>query len=955
MFQPQRPEDSMDNHHESIQQASSSSDCVSELVATILVCAEELRRHVSTFDSTPTISRRPRTGDVMKWRGELDAIVSNLDVLRGFHAESGRSGYEDSTNEGALLGDLLRGCHAKALQAARQAYAASLRLIEPTDQDCDDQVDGIEGELAIPLDVRQLDGQAAIARMSELLLELLLTSGTDDHPLANCVEDGQRDPDDPIGSPDGVIQAYAQYQRQVIRQRAKPCIAELVTARRELQERQQAVQRQQQQQWKVLSHLDDATGDEKGASALPALLLPPSSLNHAATIANILGIAAQLIHPLSQWNDQLHFPPQQTTAQFSDRPTATESISLLPLHLRDLCRRASTTVDEQAASLVVTIAGWMADDCRIDEWMERSARGGSVIGSYGNENVGGDVDKNEGQPQAVAPTPAALDGLVEELAFACHAVRRYLALVHGAVAAETGTAKSDPLLELLQEWTWKYAALERYLALLNWRSALDVAQPTPLVLGTRIRVPSFVEDAHYLSMRALQRAATTAQSALAVGTVAHALSRDVWSASSSTDHPGSSDSQRGYSPADGNAAPFLSNVCDALDRYHGCDEGMQRSQTDPRNPDLSGHTPRSGDFAAALLQALDHDDAAPASPASHSRRRPNSSAPTSGNFLALIGLHGDDEDDPSFQQRLDIEFCALNGVHAAATACRDLASFLDALLNPVYHDDDHDEPHSPAGHLEMDAKSQSMIQLAREELIRSSQAYDQRLESQIAEAVQIHSHSLVLLRDFLEREDYEITPSKIADAESDERLERDMMGPLRSSPFLRQVSNSLQAEVCWNVGEELTRVIVENVIFHMVWSRELNDDRALSPVASPKRFTDLGALLLGKQVRILQGFVSEVVSDPEAVRSSSSSRGAMHVTVLPNFALWERLSQVLTALQLEKPSDWIAHSYHGTSSLSLDELQKTFSLRADFSLDAVNAVVAQVSKRAQSSQAADSM
>jgi hypothetical protein len=75
----------------------------------------------------------------------------------------------------------------------------------------------------------------------------------------------------------------------------------------------------------------------------------------------------------------------------------------------------------------------------------------------------------------------------------------------------------------------------------------------------------------------------------------------------------------------------------------------------------------------------------------------------------------------------------------------------------------------------------------------------------------------------------------------------------------------------------------------------------------------------------------------------------MPVTVLPNFALWERLSQVLTALQLEKPSDWIAYSYHGSSSLSLDELRRTFSLRADFSPDAVNAVVAQVSKKTQSS------
>jgi hypothetical protein len=594
----------------------------------------------------------------------------------------------------------------------------------------------------------------------------------------------------------------------------------------------------------------------------------------------------------------------------------------------------------------------MADDCRIEEWMERSALGDpGIVDSQ--ESAGGDGDGSVREPQQVAPAPAVLDGLVEELAFTCHAVRRYLALVQGAVAEtsaeKTSTAKSDPLLELLQEWTWKYAALEPYLALLNWRSALDVAQPTALVLGTRIRVPSFVEDAHYLSMRALQRAASTAQSALAVGSVAHALSRDVWS-SSSTLHPASVESAGGASGPNGDAAPYLISVYGALDRRHGCDEDISRSHTDSKshssstNQELSSQSPRSGDFASALQQALDQDTAAPAPPTSRGGRRPNSSAPASGNFLALIGLHGDDEDDPSFQWRLDVEFCALHGLHAAGTACRDLASLLDALLNPIDHDGGHVAPHFPAENLEMDAKSRSMIQLASEELIQSSQAYDQRLESQILEAVQAHSHSLVLLREFFEREDYEIAQSKIADAESGERLERHMMAPLRLSPFLRQLSNSLQAEVCWKVGEELTRVIVEKVIFHVVWSDQQEDNYSLSQATCPKRFTDLGALLLGKQVRILQEFVSAIVSDPE-----KASGAGMPVTVLPNFALWERLSQVLTALQLEKPSDWIAYSYHGSSSLSLDELRRTFSLRADFSPDAVNAVVAQVSKKTQSS------
>jgi hypothetical protein len=316
----------------------------------------------------------------------------------------------------------------------------------------------------------------------------------------------------------------------------------------------------------------------------------------------------------------------------------------------------------------------------------------------------------------------------------------------------------------------------------------------------------------------------------------------------------------------------------------------------------------------------------------------------------MIGLH-EDVGGSSFQRRLDVEFCALNGISAAGTACRELSSFLNSLLNPTegdhnpYQNHDYDTEKHLLGleHLEMDAKSRSMIQLAHEEFLRSSEAYDQRLESRIAETLQSHSHCLVLLRGFLEHENYELATSTISDAESDERLERDMMGPLRSSPFLQQLSGSLQADVCWKVGEEISRAIVENVIFHVLWV----DGQDHGHAQSTKRFTDLGALLLAKQVRMLQGFISEVATDPETrIASSTAAAVAPAISVLPNFVLWERLSQVLTALQLEKPSDWLAYSYHSSSSLSPDELRRTFLLRVDFSADAVNAVVAQVSRKA---------
>jgi len=61
--------------------------------------------------------------------------------------------------------------------------------------------------------------------------------------------------------------------------------------------------------------------------------------------------------------------------------------------------------------------------------------------------------------------------------------------------------------------------------------------------------------------------------------------------------------------------------------------------------------------------------------------------------------------------------------------------------------------------------------------------------------------------------------------------------------------------------------------------------------------------------------------------------------------IWERLSQVVTVLQLEKPSDWLA--YHSTSVLSPDELSRTLSLRVNFSADAIQSAVSSVTPNQQ--------
>lgn len=95
-----------------------------------------------------------------------------------------------------------------------------------------------------------------------------------------------------------------------------------------------------------------------------------------------------------------------------------------------------------------------------------------------------------------------------------------------------------------------------------------------------------------------------------------------------------------------------------------------------------------------------------------------------------------------------------------------------------------------------------------------------------------------------------------------------------------------------------------------------------------KKFTDWGSLLLSKQVRLLQTYLSSLMSE-------TAEENARHAAILLD--QWQRVSQVVTLLQLEKPSDWAAYR-DDNDVLSNEEVQKTMSLRTDFSADAIAAV-----------------
>jgi len=227
-----------------------------------------------------------------------------------------------------------------------------------------------------------------------------------------------------------------------------------------------------------------------------------------------------------------------------------------------------------------------------------------------------------------------------------------------------------------------------------------------------------------------------------------------------------------------------------------------------------------------------------------------------------------------------------------------------------------------------------MIQLAREELFRYAEAYQQLLKVRIKETLtawcgigtaesNARNHLCFdELQSFFEREEYQLDSTTIQTAEADERLEREMIGPLEKSRFLQQLSDKCESVVLNQVGEAVVSVLVE-LIVDVLWTNE-------------KRMTDWGSLLLSKQVRMLQGFISKM--------SQPSADGAVAASAPNLIQAWERLSQIVHVLQLEKPSDWTI--YQSTSVLSPGELERTLSLRVEFSNEAIQTVVSNASKAA---------
>ncbi|CAB9518709.1 expressed unknown protein [Seminavis robusta] len=604
-------------------------------------------------------------------------------------------------------------------------------------------------------------------------------------------------------------------------------------------------------------------------------------LPHSHVITVILGQASALIHPLLTWLCSLPPPPE-----------AGQLVNKLVEAIRSLCEQSVQVLDEQAQTLVKTVTGWFWTDRNVDDWMAKS---------NSQEGLGSDSNNNK-------LYLGTLDGLVEEMAFSCQVLARYQALIQSVPLAVVQKTIEH---EISPEFQWKYATLERFLATQQWKSALMLATPVSIVLGTSIQVPSVVEDAQYLSTRALERAAST-RSTQAIGTVAHAISSHVWS----TDITG--------------------GVHQALADQVGCYVDGTASATEQQQASQQQSPPRSNtnSFASALLGALDEDIGNKKTPPS-SQPPSSGGAPSSGGlFQSLVG-----GGDGLQQIRINTDFCNLNGIHSASTACRSLVKFLDGLLeNPEAN---NEEGGDPAASLK---QMNAMIELAREELSHYGNAYDAMLKLKTQHVIQQWCGSLQdppkrkncpcipLLRYYFLNENFELDQASFKAAESDSRLEQDLLSALSESKFLQQSHDKSDAEVLTGIREELTQIIEELIL------------DCLLHAEPPKRFTDWGSLLLSKQVRMLKLYLAKL-QDKNNTSGAAESRNPAATT---KYRPWERLSQIVTVLQLERPSDWTL--YQSTSVLTPQDVRTAMQLRVDFSAEAIKTVVAAMSTNGANGQ-----
>ncbi|KAL3796974.1 hypothetical protein HJC23_000727 [Cyclotella cryptica] len=783
------------------------------------------------------------------------------------------------------------------------------------------EADSLESSSGGPLDDSPESGshdehdskiQPCIGRLAELTLRLIhMQSSVIPASLtrrqAPAIPNSKDDEgDQETSSPWEIIDAYAQYQRRCLRTRAKPSITSLAELRRVATNQNCFVsdiveQERVRQQLESGMHINDEhEGEEVGLAAGGGGGGGNVSRGqpHAQSVTVILGEASSLIQPLAAWRDAL---PLQTSCEEHDLNDGN-----LESWLRKLCENAMDTLDSEAETLAVTVGSWFAGDQRGLSSLEQSPGHG-----YSPESL--DL--------------VSMEAALEEMAFLCQVLSRYCLFSRSIIIRERRRASDSKdgskLHNLLTEQSLHYSTLETRLAALQFNQALSIASPQLIELGRpSLQVPSIVEDAHFVCVRAIERAAGT-RSERAVWTVGHWVC-EIWGLE-----------QNG-----------VRGVYRALVEGVGCSGGHSVSlsgKTGPASDPVGSEPSKTGSsFAASLLEAVDDDIG------TNEKAQDGSNPPLSGGVQ--WGRGSKSSKDQSLQSKVDAELCALNGFLAAQNACLALSGLFADLVDERLEGDD-------IGNKDNDKKS-SMLTFARDELASHSRSYHKRLQERVHALVfdlcgaddlfDCEGHlCLQNLRLFIEREVYNLDSYSFRSMESDDRLDAEMIGPIRRSQIFDEIrKDKCDSAVVLLVAEAMSWKSAE-IIFQVLLMEQ-------------KEFNDWGAMLLSKQVRALQnvycglvlgGDVSSCKNDTEngALPATVKQSGLSAINTANILKQFERVNQAVSLLQLEKPSDWLAFDYKvgegDDSNLTADEIRRIMSLRLDFSEEAITKVCSQIKSK----------
>jgi hypothetical protein len=510
---------------------------------------------------------------------------------------------------------------------------------------------------------------------------------------------------------------------------------------------------------------------------------------HADTIASILGEASHLMHPLALWiqgYESILQDPQMGAASHPEKDLAQI--------ITTSCIDAIHTLHKEAQTLAVTVGNWMLIDYGYiqDPLLHTSNKRFFDKDSLHNPETGyQDKPLNH------------FDSTLDEMAFACQIISRYgLFWNHITTLSNITNKLSDgEIYTHWQEVSLFYATSEIDLCKAKFSRALTMAMPIEIVLGKNTFVPSVVEDAYYISSRAVERASST-KCNRALSMVIHSIC-ELWSVT-----PVSNDED----------LSLLGAVYSALIQQVGCTEehfciakeSEQEKRSNPRgtqpmktsSPDLTF----VGGFATALLVALDTDEHATirSNDAASSTSRALPKAPSSGSSWS----RGTD----LYQYHIDSKICLLNGIQAAFVACDGLETLLDSLSEEIMTWDSLDS------HGNGKNNNSSMTDVSKKELQSHSKAYRQLLDHQIEELVleylgRVMDASSVppfiaslpssppIHRLFynVTHENYELDGDSFQKLDDEKRFDEEWIAPLRASRLVRELRSGkcdTQVHVC---------------------------------------------------------------------------------------------------------------------------------------------------------------